>query len=90
MGDQPLRRTEGFDSCSSHSLVFFRTEGVESVKVLGAMRKRTVMVWFHLSGGCDLLCKGRVRLHPHLMGWGGQLGCTGVWTAELGLINMAL
>lgn len=59
MGDQPLRRTgRWFDSCSSHSLVFFRTEGVESVKVLGAMRKRTVMVWFHLSGGCGLLCKG--------------------------------
>lgn len=42
----------------SHSLVLFRTEGVESVKVL--------------------------------MGWRGQLDCTGVGTAELGLISMAL
>lgn len=31
-----------------------------------------------------------VFLGPHLMGWTDQLGCTGVWTAELGLINMAL
>lgn len=88
MGDQPPRRT---DSCRSHSLVFFRTEGVEeSVKVLRATRKRAVMARFRLSGGCDLLCKGKAGLRPHLMEWGGQLGCTGVWTAELGLINMAL
>lgn len=42
----------------SHSLVFFRMEGVESVTVL--------------------------------MGWSGQLDCTGVGAAELGLISMAL
>lgn len=60
LGNQPIGSQVKFhrDTPPSHSLVVFRTEGVESVKFL--------------------------------MGWTGQVVCTGVGTAELGLISMAL
>lgn len=56
--ESAYRKLDVVSSCA-HSQVFFRTEGVASVKVL-------------------------------FIGWGGQFGCTGVGTAELGLISIAL
>lgn len=77
-------------SCS-HSLVFFRTVGVESVKVLRRDKQRWrcgcvyVKIW-----SVVLVCFRYFRCCVYLMGWRGQVDCTGVGTAELGLINMAL
>lgn len=72
----------------SHSLVFFRTEGVDSAKVLRAAEKRTVRVLLHFSEYSNQ--HSVFQLHLYLMGWTGQLDCTGVGAAELGLISMAL
>lgn len=65
----------------SHSLGFFRTEGVDSAKVLRAQED---------DGDGGFLIPSVYWQNTDLIGWSGQLGCTGVWAAELGLISMAL
>lgn len=69
-----------------HSLVFFRTVGVESGKVLKVTSKNDCMFFFlKISNQFS-----DFRSILYLRGWSGQLDCTGVGTAELGLISMAL
>lgn len=85
--ESAYRKLDVVSSCA-HSQVFFRTEGVASVKVLLITDKKTTdwLVCIFLKTSNLLFV-----LHAsYLIGWGGQFGCTGVGTAELGLISIAL